>query len=84
MILLEADGIASGSSGKPLGGVRVQSSDRANIELGLRSLHACGRFAEDFGIGIGIGLRQVGHLFALRDPAEVELALQNELGAVQL
>ena len=82
MILLEADGIASGSSGKPLGGVRVQSSDRANIELGLRSLHACGRFAEDF--GVGIGLRQVGHLFALRDPAEVELALQNELGAVQL
>ncbi|MBV9922709.1 MAG: FAD-binding oxidoreductase [Pseudonocardia sp.] len=83
--VLEAGEVACGSSGKPLGGVRVQFSDRANIELGLRSLHAYGRFAEE--IGKDIGLRRVGYLFALRDPADVapfeaSIALQTELGAV--
>jgi sarcosine oxidase subunit beta len=85
VVVLEAGGIAGGSSGKPLGGVRVQFSDRANIELGLRSLHAYGRFAED--LGVDIGLQRVGYLFAVRDPADVapfetSIALQNELGAV--
>jgi sarcosine oxidase subunit beta len=85
VVVLEAGEIAGGSSGKPLGGVRVQFSDRANIELGLRSLHAYGRFAEE--LGVDIGLRRVGYLFALRDPADVapftaSVALQNELGAV--
>jgi sarcosine oxidase, subunit beta len=83
--LLEAGEIASGSSGKPLGGVRVQFSDVANIELGLRSLHAYGRFTEE--CGVDIGLQRVGYLFAVRDPADVaafeaSIALQNELGAV--
>jgi glycine/D-amino acid oxidase-like deaminating enzyme len=85
VIVLESGEIACGSSGKPLGGVRVQFSDRANIELGLRSLHAYGRFAEE--IGKDIGLQRVGYLFALRDPADVapfeaSIALQTELGAV--
>jgi sarcosine oxidase subunit beta len=85
VVLLEAGEIACGSSGKPLGGVRVQFSDRANIELGLRSLHAYGRFAED--VGVDIGLRRVGYLFAVRNradvaPFEASVALQNELGAV--
>jgi sarcosine oxidase, subunit beta len=85
VVVLEAGEIAGGSSGKPLGGVRVQFSDRANIELGLRSLHAYGRFAED--LGVDIGLQRVGYLFAVRDPADVapfeaSIALQNELGAV--
>src|SRR5215210_6909704 len=83
--LLEAGEIASGSSGNPLGGVRVQFSDAANIELGLRSLHAYGRFTEE--CGVDIGLQPVGYLFAVRDPADVaafeaSIALQNELGAV--
>jgi sarcosine oxidase, subunit beta len=85
VIVLESGEIACGSSGKPLGGVRVQFSDRANIELGLRSLHAYGRFAEE--IGKDIGLQRVGYLFALRDPLDVapfeaSIALQTELGAV--
>jgi len=85
VVVLEAGDIAGGSSGKPLGGVRVQFSDRANIELGLRSLHAYGRFGED--LGVDIGLERVGYLFAVRDPADVapfeaSVALQNELGAV--
>lgn len=85
VVVLESGTIAGGSSGKPLGGVRVQFSDRANIELGLRSLHAYGRFTDE--PGRDIGLRRVGYLFALRDPADVapfeaSLALQAELGAV--
>ena len=31
LVLLEADDLASGSSGKPLGGVRAQFSDPANM-----------------------------------------------------
>jgi sarcosine oxidase subunit beta len=38
VVLLEAHELASGSSGKPLGGVRAQFSDPTNIELGARSL----------------------------------------------
>ena len=81
--LLEAGGLASGSSGKPLGGVRAQFSDRANVALGLRSLLAFERFEAE--LGVDIGLQQVGYLFAVRDPADLapfaqSVALQNELG----
>jgi sarcosine oxidase subunit beta len=83
VILLEADEIASGSSGKPLGGVRAQFSDVTNIELGLRSLAAYGRFHAD--LGVDIGLRSVGYLFALRREQDVishqaSIELQNAMG----
>jgi sarcosine oxidase subunit beta len=85
VVLLEAGQPACGSSGKPLGGVRIQFSDKANIELGMRSLDAYGRFAAE--LGVDIGLQRVGYLFALRDaadvaPFEASIGLQNELGAV--
>lgn len=81
--LLEAGQLAGGSSGKPLGGVRAQFSDRANIALGLRSLRAFQRFEHE--LGVDIGLQQVGYLFAVRDPADLRafeqsVTLQNELG----
>ena len=83
VVLLEADELASGSSGKPLGGVRAQFSDPANIELGLRSLAAFRRFNEDF--GVDIGMQQVGYLFLIRKPEDVDryrasIDLQNSLG----
>lgn len=83
VVLLEANELASGSSGKPLGGVRAQFSDRANIELGARSLKAFHRFNEDF--DVDIGYRQVGYLFLIRDAADVprhraSIELQNSLG----
>jgi sarcosine oxidase subunit beta len=53
IVLLEANELASGSSGKPLGGVRAQFSDPANIELGARSLIAFHHFNDDFGVDIG-------------------------------
>lgn len=83
VVLLEANTLASGSSGKPLGGVRAQFSDPANIELGARSLGVFQRFHADF--GVDIGFQQVGYLFVIRDPADLDryrasIELQNTLG----
>ncbi len=63
--------------------MRAQFSDATNIELGLRSLRVFERFAETF--GQEIDLHQVGYLFLLDRPEQVEaftanVALQNELG----
>ena len=82
-MVLEANELASGSSGKPLGGVRAQFSDPANIALGARSLIAFGSFNDDF--GVDIGYQQVGYLFLIRDDADVDryrasIELQNSLG----
>lgn len=83
VVVIERSEIGSGSSAKPLGGVRANFSDPSNIELGKRSLQAFDRFAEDF--GIDIGLNKVGYLFLARD--ELQLAgmrdaveVQNEMG----
>jgi sarcosine oxidase subunit beta len=83
VVLLEANELACGSSGKPLGGVRAQFSDPTNIELGARSLRAFERFEDDF--GVDIGHQQVGYLFLIRDETDVphyeaSIALQNSLG----
>ncbi|HEV6952492.1 MAG TPA: FAD-binding oxidoreductase [Promicromonospora sp.] len=83
VLLLEADELASGSSGKPIGGVRAQFSDPANIDLGRRSLELYEDFAHR--PGTDIGLEQPGYLFLLPEPADVALfeesvALQNERG----
>ncbi|WP_051432627.1 NAD(P)/FAD-dependent oxidoreductase [Promicromonospora kroppenstedtii] len=83
VLLLEAEELASGSSGKPIGGVRAQFSDPANVDLGNRSLD----LYEDFAVrpGADIGLQQPGYLFLLPDADDVALfeesvAMQNEHG----
>jgi sarcosine oxidase subunit beta len=83
VVLLEADQLASGSTSKSAGGVRLQFSDEINIALALRSMDAFERFAER--PGADIGLRQVGYLFLLTDPVDVDVfernvALQNSMG----
>jgi sarcosine oxidase subunit beta len=83
VLLLEANELGSGSSGKPLGGVRAQFSSPDNVRLGARSLAAYRDFAAS--TGTGIGLEQVGYLFLLRTPEEVagfeaSVRMQNELG----
>ncbi|MFH8683753.1 NAD(P)/FAD-dependent oxidoreductase [Streptomyces lydicus] len=69
VLLLERDHPASGSSGKPLGGVRAQFSDPLNIRLGLRSLDAWRDFARR--PGADVGLTPVGYLFLLGDDREL-------------
>ena len=83
IVVLEQNLLGSGSSAKPLGGVRATFSDPGNILLAQRSLEAYERFGAEF--GVDIGLRQVGYLFLCR--TEIELAavessaeLQNRLG----
>lgn len=83
VVVVERDEPASGSSGKPLGGVRAQFSDPVNVALGARSLAAYA----DFGRrpGADIGLARVGYLFLLPTEADVALfrtsvAVQNRLG----
>jgi sarcosine oxidase, subunit beta len=83
VLVLEANELGSGSSGKPLGGVRAQFSAPANVRLGARSLAAYRDFARV--TGTQIGLEQVGYLFLLRTPEDVagfeaSVHMQNELG----
>jgi sarcosine oxidase, subunit beta len=83
IVVIERDALGSGSSAKPLGGVRATFSDPGNIVLGQRSLETFERFDEDF--KIDIGLRQVGYLFLCRDESELAAlenatAIQNALG----
>ncbi|MFI9048724.1 NAD(P)/FAD-dependent oxidoreductase [Streptomyces sp. NPDC053427] len=83
VLLLERDRPASGSSGKPIGGVRAQFSDPLNIRLGLRSLDAWRAFARR--PGADIGLESVGYLFLLGDATELAsfaggVETQNALG----
>jgi sarcosine oxidase subunit beta len=77
IVVIERDTLGSGSSAKPLGGVRATFSDPGNIVLGQRSLESFERFQRRF--KIDIGLRQVGYLFLCRTEAELS-ALQNATG----
>lgn len=83
IVLVERNTVGSGSSAKPMGGVRATFSDPGNIILGQRSLEAFERFDETF--RTDIGLRQVGYLFLCRTEAEVRqvqrsIEVQNDLG----
>lgn len=69
IVLIERNSVGSGSSGKPLGGVRASFSDTGNILLGQRSLEAYEQFDAKF--TTNIGLRQVGYLFLCRTEAEL-------------
>jgi glycine/D-amino acid oxidase-like deaminating enzyme len=73
ILVIERDLLGSGSSAKPLGGVRATFSDPGNMVLAQRSLEAYERFGAEF--GVDIGLRQVGYLFLCRT--------ENELAAVE-
>ncbi|MBZ8178254.1 FAD-dependent oxidoreductase [Corynebacterium poyangense] len=68
IVLLERDTLGSGSSAKPLGGVRANFSDPANIILGQRSLKVYENFHRDF--GVDIHLNKVGYLFLARTEEE--------------
>jgi sarcosine oxidase subunit beta len=83
IVVIERDMLGSGSSAKPLGGVRATFSDPGNIVLAQRSLEAYERFGAEF--GVDIGLRQVGYLFLCRTEnelaaVEASTELQNRLG----
>lgn len=68
IVVVERSDLGSGSSAKPLGGVRANFSDPGNIILGQRSLEAFRQFPARF--GAEIGLQQVGYLFLCRSELE--------------
>ncbi len=81
--LLERAELASGSTSRAAGGIRAQFSDPLNIAIGMRSIDAYEHFGER--PGAEIDLRQVGYLFLLDRPEDVEafersVALQAEHG----
>ncbi len=83
VVVVERSEVGSGSSAKPLGGVRENFSDPSNIELGQRSLRIFDRFATDF--GVNIGLEKVGYLFLARDEQQLSgmaeaVRIQNAMG----
>lgn len=82
-VLVERDTLASGSTSKAAGGIRLQFSDELNIRIGLENVRRFERFSEEF--GVDIGYHQWGYLFLLTRPDDVEaftqnVALQNSLG----
>jgi sarcosine oxidase subunit beta len=79
VVLLEAGALGSGSSGKPIGGLRGQFSDALNIALATRGLQAYEA------LGDRLGFDRVGYLFLLRTPEQAavlerSVELQNRLG----
>ena len=83
VVLLDRDALGAGSTCRAAGGVRAMFSDPVNITLGARSLETFRDFPARFGQDVDFA--QVGYLFLLSTPAEVEdftaaVALQNDLG----
>jgi len=83
VVLVERDSLGSGSTCKAVGGVRSSFTNRANIQLGLRSLEAYAQFAQR--PGQDIDLRRVGYLYLISEPEDVAafesgVALQNAFG----
>ena len=83
VVVLEKGYLCAGASGRNGGGVRMQWSTRANIELAKRSMELCKSFARE--LGVNIWLRQGGYLFLVRTDEgsrrlERNVRLQNSLG----
>ncbi|GAA1642532.1 FAD-binding oxidoreductase [Nocardia ninae] len=83
IVLVERDGLGSGSTCRAAGGVRAQFSDALNIQISTRSMAAYQRFSAV--PGQEIDLRAVGYLFLLSTPEDVaafekNVTVQNEFG----
>ena len=88
VVLLERGTIASGSTGKAVGGFRLQFGDEVNIRACQRSLAAFERLGPELaelGVDVDIALRQPGYLILLSTDEQVgffreAIAVQNRLG----
>ncbi len=81
--LLEADTLASGSTSKAAGGIRLQHGDALNVRLAQRSLAELAAFEQL--TGADISFRQVGYLFLISSASDLamfdeSIALQRSLG----
>jgi sarcosine oxidase subunit beta len=65
--LVDAGQVCGGSSGRNAGGVRQQFSHPTNVALARRTVRRLLDAADE--LGVDVGLRQVGYLFLVADPA---------------
>jgi glycine/D-amino acid oxidase-like deaminating enzyme len=84
VILEKAETEITGSTARSAAGIRHQFAAEVNIRLSLHSIERLKHFNEE--IGGHAGLRQVGYLILIDDPAtwahyQQEVALQRRLGA---
>ena len=70
VLLLERETLGSQSTGKCAGGVRQQFSSEGNVRLQKMSVGMLERFDEE--IGHPADFRQIGYLFLLTQPQQVE------------
>ncbi|HLJ51027.1 MAG TPA: FAD-binding oxidoreductase [Bryobacteraceae bacterium] len=83
VVLEKADTEVTGSTARSAAGVRHQFASEVNIRLSIYSIERLKRFSEE--VGGYSGLKQVGYLLLVSDPAAWEqykqsVALQNSLG----
>jgi sarcosine oxidase subunit beta len=67
--------LGTGSTGKCAGGVRLQFSTRANVEMSRISIEALKRFEEE--LGNPVDFKQNGYLFALTGEEDLEAFRKN-------
>ena len=70
VLVLERDRLGSGSTSRNAGGIRLQFSTEINVRMSQRSLPALLRFEDE--MGIDPFFRQVGYLFLITDPRDIE------------
>lgn len=75
VVVLERERIASGATGKSVGGIRQQFSDELNIRLARHSVAVFERFRDEF--GVDCDFRQYGYLLLATTPDEQALFERN-------
>lgn len=75
IVVIEKDQIGRGATADAAGGIRLQFSTKANIELSRYSLEIWKNFKELF--GIDIAFHQQGYLFLLTSESEIDVFKKN-------
>jgi sarcosine oxidase subunit beta len=75
IILLEKGQLGEGSTGRCVGGIRLQFSTEINIRFSLESMKTFEHFEEEF--GVDPEFRRIGYLFLGTTPQEMEVFKEN-------
>jgi sarcosine oxidase subunit beta len=75
IILLEKEQLGGGSTGRCIGGIRVQFSTEINILFSLESIKFFEAFKDEF--GIDPGFKKIGYLFLATNESEIKLFREN-------